>query len=410
MLFPKSGSIDVADRATKPIFLTDPKLRGDLRNKHLAWRSDHANGADPFAEPHTLLSHYTSIDVAYEILENGVMHASNARFSNDDEEIKIGYDVLRVPTSDPGSTRNYILCFCDDDDLLSMWRGYADGGVSLTMDLSAPQWITILGLSNVSKLVLPVEAVYVSKTDAKKDPHAYWSWGLKASALRRLTRFQPRLKELATEQVARNFAINPADVATHYPNEAAQAEEDLRRTLIPYMKDIGFKEEREARLVFQLDREEEGSVIWYRTGDDKLRRPKIYVRYGRPDEDSDDCRYVALPEEWAAHGSWMAELAKKVPDTVSCLYYHSTGRQEVFVGPGQDQENVVSEIRNLRSYPGHPDQYRVFPDGRWPVRSITVGPRPDQDQTVELLKHFVSTKWWLEDVQVEPSKIPYRRR
>jgi hypothetical protein len=106
------------------------------------------------------LCHYTTLDGALGIIQGGDLWLSHLRFSNDDEEFLYGLrlvdeeleaQAIAVPTDVERVARIravraliekqrdqpiFICCFCEHDNLLSQWRGYADngGGVSIEFD------------------------------------------------------------------------------------------------------------------------------------------------------------------------------------------------------------------------------------------------------------------------------------
>ncbi len=103
------------------------------------------------------LCHYTTLEGAIGIIGGGDLWLTHSRFSNDDEELSYGNRVVdevldelerEVPPTLPwlprlraqlGAARGdhvYICCFCEADNLLSQWRGYAEngGGVSIEFD------------------------------------------------------------------------------------------------------------------------------------------------------------------------------------------------------------------------------------------------------------------------------------
>jgi hypothetical protein len=106
------------------------------------------------------LCHYTTLGGAIGIIESGDLWLTNSRYSNDDEEHRYGQELvdevltelqregqggasnlewltrLREALAAATSDQIYICCFCQRDNLLSQWRGYADngGGVSLEFD------------------------------------------------------------------------------------------------------------------------------------------------------------------------------------------------------------------------------------------------------------------------------------
>ena len=104
------------------------------------------------------LCHYTTLGGAIGIIESGDLWLTNSRYSNDDEELRYGQALvdevmselegastgarlqwlkkLREAVSVAKSDQTYVCCFCQRDNLLSQWRGYADngGGVSFEFD------------------------------------------------------------------------------------------------------------------------------------------------------------------------------------------------------------------------------------------------------------------------------------
>ncbi len=106
------------------------------------------------------LCHYTNLESAIGIIGGQDLWLTNSRYSNDDEELNYGHrlvdavlDELKNDSSADTSRvewlrrlheqlrasrgdQVYICCFCEKDNLLSQWRGYADngGGVSIEFD------------------------------------------------------------------------------------------------------------------------------------------------------------------------------------------------------------------------------------------------------------------------------------
>jgi len=106
------------------------------------------------------LCHYTTLEGALGIVQGGDLWLSHLRFSNDDEEFLYGLRLvseemevmaaaalndaervacIRATQALVEKQRDqpiYISCFCEHENLLSQWRGYADngGGVSIEFD------------------------------------------------------------------------------------------------------------------------------------------------------------------------------------------------------------------------------------------------------------------------------------
>lgn len=134
-------------------------------------------------EPTDVVYHYTTAAGLVGILENRVLHATDMRFLNDSHEFIGGLDQVSEILNERVSTRlsqfrqlrrqalyGYTLneitetssekmrqarehylygvtCFCENDDLLSQWRGYGVGGYAIGFD------------SNRLKLALDREAI-----------------------------------------------------------------------------------------------------------------------------------------------------------------------------------------------------------------------------------------------------------
>lgn len=101
-----------------------------------------------------LLVHYTNLSTLIEIVRNNDLWMTDARYSNDRQEIVGGFGAVRTRARSKlkGETRFYSLvndwltkreenrfyvaCFCTNSDLLSQWRAYgADGeGISISLD------------------------------------------------------------------------------------------------------------------------------------------------------------------------------------------------------------------------------------------------------------------------------------
>lgn len=101
-----------------------------------------------------LLVHYTNLGTLIEIARNNDLWMTDARYSNDRQEIVGGLGAVRTRVKAKlrreasfyslvndwltrrEENRFYVTCFCTESDLLSQWRAYgADGeGVSISMD------------------------------------------------------------------------------------------------------------------------------------------------------------------------------------------------------------------------------------------------------------------------------------
>ena len=84
---------------------------------------------------------YRTLESFWAIIESDSFWATNARFSNDHEEQKLGMKKIRELLGDDAKAVEslgdcYIICFCDEGDKFSQWRGYAPEGVSIGFDFN----------------------------------------------------------------------------------------------------------------------------------------------------------------------------------------------------------------------------------------------------------------------------------
>jgi len=99
----------------------------------------------------TTLFHYTTATGLLGILQSNTLHATHARFLNDGEELQYGLTVVRevlerCPAPPGVGVTNallqepfatiFVACFCETDDQLSQWRGYAPGETGYSIGFS----------------------------------------------------------------------------------------------------------------------------------------------------------------------------------------------------------------------------------------------------------------------------------
>lgn len=193
-------------------------------------------------QPGQSLYHYTDLGGLLGIVQNHDLWLTHSRYSNDDEEMTLGYKVvgqiIRAELDKPGATVDriaylrrlaelvekptpegvYICCFCMKDNLLSQWRSYgANGtGVSLKFD--------------------PVGFTPMTGYECKHG----------------LLRFWKVFYRLETQMKIITDAINfvPAQNIGQTTEALALRAADAIQFFIPTFKNADFSEEEEWRLIF----------------------------------------------------------------------------------------------------------------------------------------------------------------
>lgn len=294
--------------------------------------------------------HYTSLDVLFSILGEDSFWISNVRFSNDSMEEKMLTEAKYLHD-------DYILCVSDHGDRLSQWRGYChEGGAAIEFNMRG---------------VLEYSILYSDYDTSKK------------------------------YEIYENTPL-PVIYADYQMNEdyteiiRAQLDDSSELTIddiLPFVKNAKFREERESRMVF-LNRE--GSLsqcIRFRKLTNGVKVPYMVVKHGNIGKMLGNCVTKISDFDEAK----LTELVNK--------------KEEIWIEEGVNQEKVFYDISHIvEDYANrHPEvaKIEVFCKGHLPVRSITVAPTYDRERVAEQIKRFCMSKYWLRNVEVKQSDIPY---
>ena len=211
----------------------------------VAWERRHQ-------DPPRLLYHYTSAEGLLGMLEGRQLWATNVRFMNDTTELGYGINLVREVLQEPATrrarrtartrtagkhgrsdilslladtevnTKHFAVCFCENGDLLSQWRGYGALGSGFAIGLESRK------LGRFAAPFLP---------ESRMGPESL-------GVILRKVIYDPRVqKPLVRKWIA------CVDSATD-PEGAFPAFRMLYECLVCF-KDPGFQEEREWRLIQQ---------------------------------------------------------------------------------------------------------------------------------------------------------------
>ena len=308
------------------------------------------------------LYHYTSLPVLFSILENDAIWASGTRFSNDSsEEILIKNEAFQNLNIISDS---FIICFSNKADCLSQWRGYCfNGGAAIEFDVRQPQIYSVLHANYDSsfcyeqELNAPLPVLYVDKNYLSLSPN------------------------LLSDQLIKGANLySPLNI------------EDI----IPYFKDDAFEEESEWRLLFGNKEGKLSKCIRFRTLKDGVKVPYIVVRAGELGKNYSRC--VFETDEYTA---------RKFDEM------RSKGKTVIRIPQGNNQETIFYKIEqevskyNKKHHLEGNYKIRIYCEGHLPIRSIMVAPTYDRQRTAEKIKRYCWSNYWLRDVDVTFSNIPY---
>ena len=208
-------------------------------------------GLSSVCAPPDRIFHYTTIHGLWGILRDQVIFATHSEFLNDSSEIHLGRDLVTSALISPisGSDEHakvvlkaieilndennqdfYIASFCEEGDLLSQWRGYADQGGGYAISFVPHKTIT-------DSLTRPYE-LYIVIYD--KD------------ILHQLATMIAQLIAESIGEMMNEYDKNLIDVETAKYRVIGAYRDLLVESVGPLfhcLKHNGFKEEREFRLV-----------------------------------------------------------------------------------------------------------------------------------------------------------------
>lgn len=298
--------------------------------------------------------HYTSLKVLFDILDGDSFWVSNIRFSNDAMEERL------LQEYDSYYRDDYVLCFCQDNNLLSQWRGYCfNGGASIKLDIKNIQEYSILhsdyDKTNNYEVMrnVPLPVIYVDDFP------------------------QSLMHDLSIRMATYNNKITIRDI-------------------IPYLKINHFSEEKESRMIFSNINGRLSKCIRFRTLNNGVKTPYIVVKSGNIGKMHGTCRTDVNAFK---NDSYI----KKIVDN----------GENIWIEEGTNQEKVYYEVMKcINEYKknNHIDEkIKVYCKGHLPIDKITVAPSYDIDRVAEQIERFCKSKYWLSDVDIEKSDIPYIR-
>lgn len=389
------------------------------------------------AEP-GIFYHYTSLNTLWAILESETLRATQARFSNDSEEIKKGAQILeeicrsceedsvgvlsahahQLRADESDNIDCYIVCFCGDKDVLSQWRGYcrSDGvSIGFAFDQTEPHFFLKDEASEQQcphKIQLfPVWYVR-EETDGDASDHTISK------------------EELATQLKSK--------LKTLYELEDGETSRAFIHSAIPLIKHAGFREENEYRLLICNTQAEYGgktsfpldNYVKYADGDG-MKRPYITISFGRnnpPKSDIVQIKLYGLSEvaekelrdllEYKPRYdrfSWKKDPPKYNLERIAGNW---DDNPQIIIGQADEcaQKEAFEVVDRILSADRKKKKNQIFSgvnlwcEGHLPIRSIQVSPCENQKEVIESIKHYcLHHKFWLKYVHVTGSSTPYRR-
>ena len=209
-----------------------------------------------------MLCHYTSLEGALGIIGTSDLWLSNTRFCNDDEEMRYGRQLVDAvlgemeaeSTTDQTQAARlvrireqldaarddhvYVCCFCERNDLLSQWRGYAENGGGVSIEFDAAGFGSVAGPDCVHGLMRLWKVFYDSQQQRgiirRCIDYPYWPPGNEADRIQYVVDailfFIPTFKNADfREEQERQLIFTPSPASFPKPKFRKQ-----RGLLVPY--------------------------------------------------------------------------------------------------------------------------------------------------------------------------------
>lgn len=330
----------------------------------------------------SVLYHYTSFEKLFAILDGDSFWASRSRFSNDStENLLLGEEWIDL---NQYYGDNYMVCFCQDGDILSQWRGYcSEGGASIGFKFQKEHIYTILHADYDPKLTSSINKVELYKNSVI--PVIY------CNPIESSTNLGVDIKE---------------NLFKLFEDNAENTSGQSLVNVAPYLKNSLFKEEQEYRLNFDNSDGLLEKCVRFRTLKDGSMIPYMVVKYGD----------YASSSYCLSHTYTKERINNIIDEHLSMPH-----RPPIIIPSGRDQSDICREfskalnnhkiemkqksIKRYKKWLQNP--LDIICDGHLPIVSITVSPSHKQDYMREVIERFCRSRYWLQNVEVKCSKIPY---
>ncbi len=360
--------------------------------------------------PDKPLYHYTSRDVFWKIMDGESMLARHIKFSNDYHENEIGSHKITAAVDQVAKVQltvanalPFMVCFCENADLLSQWRGYANEGIALEFDFSKGLYGLKEGFSTAhcyTVMNTGLEGDFLSGVDNNKNvfmgaivsPYGVIYTDGKSDPDEPVLSLVNKIKEASLDDI-----------------------QQMSASMIPYIKNDKFCEEAEYRLIFDMNQLAAGEYRcllgekYVNLDVGGVRKPNIRIKFSNQFKAANEKKLTVyyVDKDLDSTMRHFKEKCKEEKITINLIKkprQYKMSSEEILISEGISQEKVCYLLRRMLPDNG----YKVWCDGHLPIRRIIVGPSKDAEFMKNSIGEYIKTKYWAEDIQVELSNIPLR--
>lgn len=296
----------------------------------------------------------------------------------------------------------YMVCFCEDGNLLSQWRGYAKDGVSFGMDFLEEQAenAQIFTVLNSSK----------NRGDDNEERYKYNNEYL------RLVEMPYRVFYTEEEKLDKTLR----EALDGFDNDDSRL--DMIFGMIPFIKDKGFHEEAEYRILFDMGSlgktEAENRVTIAKKIEylekDHIKLPNIAIEVGDGEKKGKEVECITVGKQlrkmyspiWKTTKELLIEKMKEL--RVRCEFVEN--KDYIYIGEGKNQEQIMRVLEEILQQNGIPIDFengvKIWCRGHLPIREIIIGPGMKQEKLNESFKHYARNTYWLRYADIKNSRLP----
>lgn len=377
-----------------------------------------------FTLPKKRLTHYTSREVFWKIIEDETLLARHVKFSNDIEENEIGIKKIKDAMAKNKksitkiNTLPFMVCFCGEKDLLSQWRGYAKEGIAIVFDFSKGLYGSSEGFSPYHCFTIMnndtyqeegkgyLSNIFVLHNGNKKEEKYYMG-----AILAPYQVFYTNGSEYADDII-----LDKVKQLCQDPNEET-IQQRIKR-LTPYIKNDKFNEEDEYRLIFDLNtllQETQYEMLkqkYISLEVDGVKKPNIKVKFGNQED-----AFKIATNIYYSNNELTNRLKQLKTDVekkgiqiqlIKNQRKYPIEKDEILISHSKFQEEVCALVRQYMRHQPVIDNIKIWCDGHLPIRQIIVGPSKDAGYMANSIREYIKTKYWMKDVEVNLSEIPLR--
>ena len=301
-----------------------------------------------------------------------------------------------------------MVCFCEEGDLLSQWRGYAREGVAMEFDFSKGLYGLEDGFSSYYCYTImnqDCDTNYISKNINDEEV-----------VVKAIASPYSVIYTESGEKIDNNIEEKIKYIVEDTENNRQQNVVGM----IPYIKNNKFAEEKEYRLIFDMKQiipEVQRDLLrqkYIYLDVNGIKKPNIRIKFGDQSlaEQENMINLYYINPDWTKILEELKRelLSEKIKiQLVTDKDKYKMPNDEILVSNGKYQEKVCVSLRlKMRQQTPPVRSVKVWCEGHLPLRRIIVGPSQDAELMKCSIEEYLKTQYWTRDIMVEKSVIPLR--